>query len=118
MPLEEDLLGPDHQSVTSEECTLDWAAGLIKAVGDSGIVLGELRLEDIVPGQPTDQVREAVDNNYEAWLPAPPRASSRSAPVPSIREPRGARGKRRAQYARVQWHYDRDRTRCGKKFTT
>ena len=34
-PSKEDLLGPDHQSASSEECKHDWAAGLIKAVGDS-----------------------------------------------------------------------------------
>ena len=97
MQSEEHLLGPDHQSASSEERNHDWAAGLIKAVEDSRIVLGEFRLEEIVPGQPSDQIREAVDINYEVWLPASGRTPSQSARVPRSREPREARGKRRAQ---------------------
>ena len=79
-------------SMQSEERTQDWAAGLIKGIGDSGIVLGEHRLEHVVPGQSSDQDREAVDNNYEVWLPSSRWRRSQSAREPRTREPEGARG--------------------------
>ena len=113
MPSEETSLGSEAQSVSSEEWTQDWAADLIKAVEDSEIVLGKLRLEDIVPGQPSDWVREAVDTNYEAWLPSRKRRSHRAQEPRKV--PEGARANRRAQYARVQRCYDRDRTRCAQE---
>ena len=72
-----------------------------------------------MPGQPSDQVREAIDSNYEAWLPAPVRAGggTQRAREPR-REPVGARAKRRAQYARVQRRYDRDHARCAQEIIT
>ena len=110
MPSEGTIMGSEAQSLSSEEWTHDWAADLIKVVKDSEIVLGELWLEDIVPGQP------AVDANYEAWLP-PRKRRSRGAQEP-CKVPEGGRAKRRAQYARVQRCYDRDRTRCAQEVIT
>ena len=94
LPSEGPLLASETQRASLEEWTRDWASDLKKAVEESGINLDGLRLDDIEPGVPSDWVREAIYSNYEAWLPAP----AAQAPV---KEPEGARAKKRAQYARV-----------------
>ena len=75
LPSEGPSLGLEAHQVSSEEWTHDWAYDLKKAVEESGINLDGLRLDDIEPGVPSDWVREAVDSNYEAWLPVPAEAS-------------------------------------------
>ena len=111
LPSEGPSLGSETQPASSEEWTRDWASDLKKAVEESGINLDGLRLDDIEPGVPSDWVREAVDSNYEAWLPAP----AAQAPV---KEPEGAHSKKRAQYARVQRCYNKDHTRCAQQVIT
>ena len=101
-------LGSETQLPSSEEWTRDQASDLKKAVEESGINLDGHRLDDIEPGVPSDWVREAIDSNYEAWLPAP----AAQAPV---KQPEGARVNKRAQYARVQRCNDKDCTRCAQQ---
>ena len=115
LPSEGPSLGSETQPASLEEGTRDWASDLKKVVEESGINLDGLRLDDIEPGVPSDWVREAIDLNYEVWLPAPAEAGrSQHARAPA-KEPEGARAKRRAQYARVQRCYDKDRTRCAQQ---
>ena len=71
LPSEGPSVSSEAHQASLEELTHDWAADLKKAVVESEINLDGLRLNDIKPGVPTDWVREAVDANYEAWLPAP-----------------------------------------------
>ena len=81
-------MGSETQPATLEEWTPDWASDLKKAVEESGINLARLRLDDIEPGVSSDWVRDTVDSNYEAWLPAPAEAgqSQRArAPARSLR---------------------------------
>ena len=115
LPSEGPSLGSETQPASSEEWTRDWASDLKKAVEESGINLDGLRLDDIEPGVPSDWVREAVDSNYEAWLPAPAEAGRSQRAHAPVKEPEGARAKRRAQYARVQRCYDKDLTRCAQQ---
>ena len=89
----------ETQPASSEEWTRDWASDLKKAVEESGINLDGLRLNDIEPGVTSDWVREAVDSNYEAWLPRPVEAGRSQRAQAPAKEPDGARAKRRAQYA-------------------
>ena len=74
--------------------------------------LRTMQLGDINPGQPDDRVREALDDEYRRWLPP----CERRRPAPACRAPTPAsdrpRVKRRAQYARVQRLYNKNRTRC------
>ena len=71
LPPEGPSMGSEAHQASSEEWTHDWAADLKKVVEESGIKMDGLRLDDIKPGVPSDWVREALDANYEAWLPAP-----------------------------------------------
>ena len=71
---------------------------------DSGINFDRFRLEDINPGLPSDWVGEAVDSNYEAWLPVSTEVGRDQRAQATAREPEGPRAKMGAQYARVQRH--------------
>ena len=71
---------------------------------DSGINFDRLRLEDIKPGLPSDWVGEAVDSNYEAWLPVSTEMGRDQHAHATAREPEGPQAKTGAQYARVQRH--------------
>ena len=108
-------MGSETQPASLEEWTRDWASDLKKAVEESGINLDRLRLDDIEPGVPSDWVREAIDLNYEVWLPAPAEAGRSQRAQAPAKEPEGDRAKRRAQYVRVQQCYDKDRTRCAQQ---
>ena len=101
--------------MSSEELTHDWASDLKKAVVESGINLDGLRLKDIEPGVPSHWVRAAVDSNYEVWLPAPTEAERSQRAQASAKEPEGAHAKGRAQYAQVQWCYNKGCTRCAQQ---
>ena len=111
-------LGSEARHASSEECTHDSAADLIRVVEESGINLDRLRLEDIQPGILSDWVREAVDSNYEAWLPVHTEVGQNQRARAPLRMPEGPCAKRRAQYARVQRHYNMDRTRCSQEVIT
>jgi len=97
LPSEGPSLGSEAHQASSEEWTLDWAADLKKAVEESGINFDGLRLYDIDSGVPSDWVREAVDSNYEAWLPAPTEVGRDQRARAPAKEPEGDRAKRRAQ---------------------
>jgi len=65
---------------------------------DSGINFDRLWLKDIEPGLPSDWVGEAVDSNYEAWLPVSTEVGRDQRSQAAAREPEGQ------QYATVQRH--------------
>ena len=84
-----------------------------KVLEEAQLDLGDLKIEQIVPGCPDDQVRSALDLEYEAWLPSRERHAPGSCPGPQPTEAQDRpRVRRRAQYARVQREYIKNGSRC------
>ena len=94
-----------------EKCR--WSDALRRALEETHLHLGELIFEQIVPGCPDDWVRSALDMEYEAWLPSRERRALGSPPPPQQTKAQDRpRVRRRAQYARVQREYTKNRSRC------
>ena len=79
-------------------------------------------LDAIVPGLPTPETREMIDEEYAWWLPPlagpdtarPPSRATRAPRVRTGLPSRNARARRRATYARTQRLFTRSRKRCAR----
>ena len=102
--------GPQMTDST-EQC--GWSDALRRALEGVHLDLGEVTIEEIVPGCPDNRVRSALDIAYEAWLPSRERHAPGSRPQPQRTEAQDRpRVRRRAQYARVRPEYTKNRSRC------
>ena len=104
------VLGP-QMTDSSEQCR--WSGALRTALEGAQLDLWEVTLDKIVPGCPDDWVRSALDAEYEAWLPSRERRAAGSRTQPQRTEATDRpRVRRRAQYARVQREYTKNRSCC------
>ncbi|CAH3033365.1 unnamed protein product, partial [Porites evermanni] len=105
-----EVSGPQMTDST-EQC--GWSDALRRALEGVHLDLGEVTIEEIVPGCPDNRVRSALDIAYEAWLPSRERHAPGSRPQPQRTEAQDRpRVRRRAQYARVRPEYTKNRSRC------
>ena len=92
-----------------EQC--GWSDALRKVLEEAQLDLGDITIDQIVPGCPDDRVRSALDKEYGAWLPFRERRAPGSRPGSQLTEAQDRpRVRRRAQYALVQ--REQNRSRC------
>ena len=105
--------GASGPQMTDSQEQCGWSDALRKALEEAQLDLGELTLNEIVPGCPDDRVRGALDAEYEAWLPSRERRTTGSRVQPQRTDASDRpRVRRRAQYAWVQREYTKNRSRC------
>ena len=111
---------PDPDEMPATEASAEvadptWAEDLLELLRETPCDPTSLGLPDLVPGNPSQQVRDRIDSEYLEWQPPRPTGPSHPPPHPRRDLPTRPRARRRAMYARVQSDYKRNRGRTAKR---
>ena len=112
---------PDSPTQGDPVPNVDWAVEVRDVIDQLGIPDG-IDLDAIIPGSPTTQTREMIDEEYAWWLPPlaglrtarPPSRATRAPRVRTGQPARNAGARHRAAYTRMQRLFKRSRKCCAR----
>ncbi len=107
-----DSLGP------AEDGTQPWYVLLLESLQGVNFVT-PIDLGSITPGEPDDNTRRLIDEEYERWIKKyPAKRRGRTNPSACNRKPRNKKEAKRMQYTALQRAYTKNRGNCWKEIKT